>query len=259
MSGDADQIEQRRPGGAIADALGAGPALQWLLDYARRNGHERSRAVDALVAWKTAFEREGDHATLLELDRAGEVAGIAELRTTQRQPLLCDPLGSTDGLDDAWQSRLRLLKRAVAGEHALDPTAVDIDELDDEPHAIEFGAPDPRQLYRTALRFEQASRRAFSRAFAAVWSVTNGITIDGDPFLAPIGEWESFDGSDISEDLALSGTRIGCGSYCQGALIVQETAADPLGGPVVDIDDDGVEQARYADFGALLDALLGGG
>ena len=254
---DAEQIEKRRPGGEIAEALGAGPALQWLLDYARRGGRDRARAIAALVAWKAAFERASDHAALLELDRVAEVSNIAELRTTQRQRLLCDPLGSADGLDERWQSRLSLLRRAVAGEHALDSTAVGVTEPDEDPGEIEFHAPDPRQLYRTALRFEQASRRPFSRTFAAVWSITNGISIDGDPFLAPIGDWDGFDASEFTDALELSGTRIGCGHYCQGSLVVQETDDDPLGGPVVDIDDDGIEHARYASLGELLDTLLG--
>lgn len=258
VDGDAEQIDKRRPGGEIAEALGPGPALQWLLDYARGGGRERARAIAALVAWKASFERASDHAALLELDRAGEVSGIAELRAAERQPLLCDPLGSADGLDERWQSRLRLLRRAVAGEHALDTRAVGAtDEDDDEAPEIEFGDPDPRQLYRTALRLEQASARPFAKTFAAVWSIANGISIDDDPFLAPVGDWEGFDASDFTDALELSGTRIGCGSYCQGSLVVVETKDDPLGGPVIDLDDDAVELRRYANLGALLDTLLG--
>lgn len=255
---DAEQIDKRRPGGEIAEALGSGPALQWLLDYARGAGRERARAVAALVAWKAAFERASDHAALLELDRAGEVSGIAELRAAEREPLLCDPLGGTDGLDERWQTRLELLRRAVAGEHALDTKAVGATDpdADDEPE-IEFGEVDERQLYRTALRLEQASGRPFTKSFAAVWSTANGVSIDGAPFLAPIGDWEGFDASDFTDAFELTGTRIGCGRSFQGSLVVQETKHDPLGGPLIELDDEGVELRRYANLGELLDVLLG--
>src|SRR5687768_5904481 len=124
-------IDDRLPGGPIAEALGPGPAVQWLFNFARgapersplqrtmalisRTPDPRRSAIDALLAWKVLFARERNSGSLLELDRAGEILGVPGLRLHERVPLRCDPLGDVARLSAEWHVRIDLLREAVSG------------------------------------------------------------------------------------------------------------------------------------------------
>lgn len=262
-----EQLEQRRPGEelaeakvqALVDALagvqGRAGAQVFGMEADRIEPEGRaaleSRIVAALGEWKRHFEQRKDAVSLLALDGVGKAHGISDLRLSGRAPLRCDPLGTRDGLSAEWQTRLDRLQQAKAGARRLDLGAIHFlgDEERDAPEIV-FGAPSPETLYRCALRYEAEAGARFPRELAAFIAIANGISIDGDPVLRPIAEWEEED----------RGLCIGCGSYPQGSLILASPAAEAglLGATVLDLDDDGEELARYRDFAAFADALLGG-
>jgi hypothetical protein len=122
---------------------------------------------------------------------------------------------------------------------------------DDPPKNVEFGTPDPNQLYEFALRYEQSSKTMFSRELAAIWSVADGILIEEMWwYLAPVKKWSWED----------EGLHIGCGHYSQGSLCIEATlrTKNLAEAPVVDRDDDGVETYRYQNLAALFELLLPG-
>lgn len=210
-----------------------------------------SSIISALGEWQAHFEAKQDSVSLLALDGVGKAYGVPDLCVTERAPLRCDPLGTRDGLAPEWELRLERLEEARAGRRRLDLAAiryVGADEL--EAPEIVFGHRNMNTLYRSALRYEAETNAAFPRELAAFWAIADGICVDGDPVLRPIAEWDW--------DLNDRGLCIGCGSYVQGSLILESpSGAGLMEAAVVDVDDDGEELARYRDFGAFADALLG--
>lgn len=263
-----EQIADRAPGRAemvapsvqgLVDAVRAlratGPGQLFGLSIDRLEDEGRpeveAAALATLIRWKHHFEAESDSVSLQALDEVGAALALPDLRAG-RFPLLCDPLGSRDGLSAAWRLRLARLDEAIAGRRHLDLVAVHVvgaDDEEDEDLEVEFGRPDPDMLYKVALRYEAESELPFPRELAAFWSTVDGIFVDGDPLLRPIAHWDS----DIDGRLS-----VGCGGYMQGNLVFEDPPdGDLMRSAVVDIDDDGQERARYADFAAFADALLG--
>jgi hypothetical protein len=230
-------------GGAAAQVFGMDAAK-----IERRGVKKLEEAiVRGLTSWRRHFAAEDDRPALLELDAVGRAMKLDALLVHERFALLCDPLGDAVSLTAEWKERIELLRAAVAGNRTLNVDAVHlIHDEDGPPPRAEFGAPDADALYRFALRYESASCKPFSRELAAIWSVANGIFFDGGGFLCRVEDWGWDD----------DGLCIGCGHYCQGSLTIHDVNNDPFGGPVVDTDDDGVEEVRYENLAGLFDALL---
>lgn len=253
-----EQVKNRGPGSelaqmnlqALVDALNAlrGKAGAQVFgmgaDRIEPEGRpELEQAVIAqLIAWKRHFEAENNAVAELSLDAVGTSLGIDALKLTRRVALQCDPLGTRDGLSKEWLSILARLDDAKAGTRALQLEAV---QVVGEPCV--FGAADQQALYETALRYEARMGQAFPRELAAFWATANGIIVGDTQLLAPIADWSD------EED----GLRIGSGGYMQGSLVLKKPGKKPLAAKLIDADDDGVERAKYSNFAAFADALLG--
>lgn len=234
-------------------AVRSGVGQVFGLDVSRLEDGGASRLETAVTTglsrWKAHFEAANDGVSLRELDKMARKFGLRGF-DAGRPPLRCDPLGSRDGLSPEWAARLARVEEALAGKRALDLEAIAYVRADDEENVeVEWGTPDLDKLYDVALRLESASGAMFPRELAAFLTLVDGITLDGDPFLHPVDDWDPDD----------EGLTIGCGGYAQGRLVISEPEdqARILEYPVVDIDDDGEERARYTNFAALLDALFG--
>lgn len=216
-------------------------------------GKERVRAqiLAALVAWKAHFQTQKNAVALQELDKVAKAHGIPELKSTGRAALRCDPLGTRDGLAPEWVARLRALDEAIAGKRALDPGAIQLVGADEEETpTVAWRRPDLATLHEFALRHEAEAGATFPRELAAFWATADGVLVDDEPVLRPVEDWEW--------DFDDRGLCVGCGGYVQGSLIL----TNPKPGQslaeveVIDVDDDGEERARYASFGAFVDAML---
>ena len=246
-----DALRAARTGGGQIFGMGASSL--------ETEGRPRVEAaiLDQLIRWKEHHVSEGDTPSLLDLDRIGRALDVPELVMTGRPKLLCAPdgvLGSREGLDAAWVARLERLDEIVRGERAVDFRRVAVvgfevpDDEPEEPPVVECGARDDAALSERALRFESAQKKPFPRELAAFVSTLNGLSIDDDPFLRPIAQWDHND----------NGLEIGCGGYVQGMLTIEEADDEGyLAAPVVDRDDDGEVRAEYANLAAFIDALVG--
>ncbi len=198
----------------------------------------RAAVERELLAWHARLDTPVDR---LMLHKVGRQLGLTAL-TTNRLPLRCDPLGSTEGLPASWLRRVSALSEAVKGLRPLKLEAFGL-----EATSVTFGTPDPDTLYEFALRFETTNDAPFPRALAALVATADGLSLDGTPFIRPIEHWQ----------LADDGLDLGSGSTEQGALTLLEKKTPMPEWPVVDRDDDGVTLHRFSSLGALWDGLLG--
>jgi|GEM_PF-2325480 len=189
-------------------------------------------ALDALVGWRDHFKATGDNVSLHAIHEAAEVFELDELKETERAQLMCDPLGTRDGVTAEWAGRLQKL-----------------DALQPDGDAVRLGAPNASSLYAFALRFEGMTSTAFSRDVAAFLATADGLSLDGDGTLKAVADWSWRE----------EGLVLGCGRYDpDGVAILQGTQSSPalFDGKVVERDEDGVELTSYASLGAFVDALL---
>lgn len=210
----------------------------------------QDRLGAGLLAYRDAFEKAGDVASLLELSKVADLCNLPDLRPTRRFPLRCDPLGDPSALSSEWQSIIERLRRARDGSAPLRWDRAAKYFVDEEaPTEVTFGEPNSARLYEFALRFEQANNAEFSRELAAVWSVVDGIRLDDMWwFLSPVSEWSWEE----------EGLRVGGGQSLQGRLCLapkgkSKNLADAR---VLDLDDDGTVIQTYPSLRTLLDQLL---
>lgn len=207
---------------------------------------ERGRHQELLKAIELELEGWRDRLTSpldqYHLDRAGRRLGLSFLRM-QLPKLRCEPLGTTDGLDAAWQRRISFLREAVRGKRQLQLGCLGFEG----DKMVVWGKPDRETLYEAALTFEVREPAPFPRELAAMVAIGDGLSVGETSVLHPISRWVE------SED----GLELGSGSYFQGNLTLLTSAAPVLERKLLDRDDDGVTLHEFGTLGALLDALLG--
>jgi hypothetical protein len=210
----------------------------------------RERIGAGLIAYRDAFEKAGDVASLLELAKVADLCELPDLRLSKRFPLRCDPLGDPSGLTTEWQSLVERLRRAREGSAPLQwERAAEYFADDEAPKGVTFGEPNDTALYEFALRFEQAHEPEFSRELAAVWTVVDGIRVDDMWwYLSPVSEWSWEE----------EGLQVGGGQSVQGrlCLVTEGKSKNLADAKVVDLDDDGTVIQTYPSLRTLLDLLL---
>ena len=219
----------------------------------------QTELIAALVAWKDWLESRNDLASMLGFDRnvkalAGDGSApfgraIDELRVRLPQRRA---FGERHALSPAWRDRVEALDAIIRGERSVAVEALGVvGASDGDELRVSFGARDDGAMERYVAGIE-AGRVKLPLELEAWWSTANGISIDDDPFLESIEQWHDYDHGE------LAGVCIGCGHYFQGSLVL---AGDLRGQfdhvQVVDVDDDGIEHARYASFAAFVDVLIG--